>query len=60
MYPFMNPKTFAKNILPRWDLCLKLFRLQAGKKRLGITQIDEKRKLKYVINDLYTDLYKMF
>lgn len=30
------------------------------KKRLGITQIDEKRKLKYVINDLYTDLYKMF
>lgn len=30
------------------------------KESLGISQTDEKSKLKYVINDLYTDLYKMF
>lgn len=56
----MNPKEVSKTFFQGGIYVWSFSDFWQEKESLGISQTDEKSKLKYVINDLYTDLYKMF
>lgn len=56
MYPFMNPKkTFAIKHSSKVGIMFGAVQTSGrGETKLGISQTDERSRLKYVINDLYS------